>query len=158
MSSTDTVQNFEEFALFIEQQIPFNRHLGLQVVRLAVGECIMKIPWQSHLIGDPFRPAVHGGVTSMLADATGGAACFTQLGSPQVRVSTVDLRIDYLRPGPQADLVCHARVVRMGNRVAVVRMRVFSGDLPERGSDAWDKPIATGQGVYNVHRKADPSV
>jgi hypothetical protein len=40
----------------------------------------------------------------------------------------------------------------MGNRVGVARMEVFSGGLPAPGELA--KPIATGQGVYNVVRRS----
>jgi acyl-coenzyme A thioesterase PaaI-like protein len=66
-------------------------------------------------------------------------------------VSTVDLRVDYLRPGSPEDLVCEAEVVRMGNRVAVMRAHVYSGGLPEAGADV--RPIATAQGVYNIVRR-----
>jgi uncharacterized protein (TIGR00369 family) len=133
---------------WFEEGIPFNKLLGLRVHMLQRGECILRIPWQDHLIGDVGRPALHGGVTSMIADTAGGCACFTMLDRPTDRVSTVDLRVDYLRPGRAADVVCHAKVVRVGNRVGVARMEVFSG-LPEPG----DEPIATGQGVYNILRR-----
>ena len=63
-------------------------------------------------------------------------------------MSTVDLRVDYLQPGAPVDLVCRADVVRMGNRVGVMRAEVFSGDP---GEDA--RPIATAQGVYNIVRR-----
>ncbi len=139
-------------AQFMEQGIPYNAFLGVRCEVLQPGCCVLRIPWRDALVGDPFRPAIHGGVTSMLVDTAGGGAVFTTLKSPKDRTSTVDLRVDYLRPGPAADLVCEARIVRSGNRVAVARMHVFSGELPDRDSEAWGKPIATGQGVYNVVR------
>jgi len=140
-------------AEFMEQAIPFNRHLGMRVELLQQGRCVLRIPWQDHLIGDPSRPAVHGGVLSTLADTAGGAACFTLLTTASDRVSTVDLRIDYLRPGPSEDLLCDAHTVRMGNRVAVARMHIYSGQLPE--SDQADLALATGTGVYNVVRRGE---
>ena len=143
---------FESLARLMEEGIPFNRHLGLKVARLIAGECVLCIPWFDALIGDPEPPAIHGGVTSMLLDTSGGAAVFTRTNTPRDRVSTVDLRVDYLRPGPKADLYCHARVVRVGNRVAVARMQIFGGELPAPDSEAWQAPFATGQGVYNVVR------
>jgi acyl-coenzyme A thioesterase PaaI-like protein len=59
----------------------------------------------------------------------------------------VDLRIDYLQPGlADKGLVCECSVLRMGNKVAVTRMEIFSeGEHKD--------PIATGQGVYNVVRR-----
>lgn len=138
---------------FMEEAIPFNRFLGIRVETLAAGVCVLRLPWRPELVGDPFRPAVHGGVTATLVDTAGGAACFSLLEKPTERVSTVDMRIDYLRPGANADLLCRARVIRMGNRVAVTHMEVFCGalDTPE----APNTPIATGSGVYNVLRKGD---
>ena len=139
-------------AQFMEEGIPYNRFMGLRCEVLERGRCVLRVPWREELVGDPFRPAVHGGVTSALVDTAGGGAVFTMMGSATDRTSTVDLRVDFLRPGPAADLVCEARVVRMGNRVAVTRMQVYSEEIPPEGSDAYDKPFATGQGVYNIVR------
>ena len=140
-------------AKFMEEGIPFNRHLGMRVELLEQGRCVLRIPWNDYLIGDPSRPAVHGGVLSTLADTAGGTACFTLLTTSQDRVSTVDLRIDYLRPGPSEDLLCEAHTVRMGNKVAVARMHIYSGTLPEPGEA--DRALATGTGVYNVVRRGE---
>ena len=85
-------------------------------------------------------------VLATLLDAAGGAACWSLLENESDRLSTVDLRIDYLRPGPAQAMICEAKVVRMGNKVCVARMEIFSeGDDPNEIG-----PIATGQGVYNV--------
>jgi uncharacterized protein (TIGR00369 family) len=137
---------------WFERGIPFNRMLGLVVEHIARGEAVLRMPWRDELVGDMARRAVHGGVTSMLVDTAGGAACFAMLDADDDRVSTVDLRVDYLRPGGAADLWCRAEIVRMGNRVGVARMEVFSGGLPQPGERA--RPIATGQGVYNVVRRS----
>jgi uncharacterized protein (TIGR00369 family) len=139
---------------FIEQGIPFNKTLGVEVIALRTGYCILRIPFHEGLIGDPFRPALHGGVTSMLADTAGGAACFTMLMSASDRVSTVDLRVDYLRPGKAEDVFCEARVIRMGNKVALARMEIFSGRMPDPESEIErEQAIAVATGVYNVSRK-----
>ncbi len=143
---------FRPTVQFMEQGIPFNKHLGIRVEQLSPGRCVLRIPWQDRFIGDPLRPSVHGGVISTLVDTAGGAACFSQLGSHKARVATVDLRIDYLRPSARADLWCEARVLRMGNKVAVARMEVFAGAFPEPGSEEHEQALATGQGVYNVLR------
>jgi uncharacterized protein (TIGR00369 family) len=145
---------FAKLVLFMEKQIPFNALLGMRVDMLRRGECVLRIPWTDGLIGDASRPAVHGGVISALADTAGGAACFSMLSNPADRVSTVDLRVDYLRPGPSMDLLCHAKTIRMGNKVAVARMEVFAGTLPDALSQIHtDEAIATAQAVYNVVRR-----
>lgn len=148
---------FAKLVLFMEEHIPFNKLLGVRVELLRQGECVLRIPWMDALIGDASRPAVHGGVISTLADTAGGAACFSMLSNPKDRVSTVDLRVDYLRPGPSMDLLCYAKTIRMGNKVAVARMEVFAGALPNSNPRArqfdTDEAIATAQAVYNVVRR-----
>ncbi len=146
---------FARLVAFMEEQIPFNRLLGLRVQALTPGDCLVRLPWRDELIGDATRPAVHGGVISALADTAGGLACFSCLTSREDRVSTVDLRVDYLRPGPSQDLLCHARTIRMGNRVAVARMEVFAGSLPPPDIDPASLAIATAQAVYNVVRRGE---
>ena len=138
----------QEIIDFMEKEIPFNRFLGIQVAKLDAGLCLLQLPWRAEFIGDPMRVAAHGGVLSTLIDTAGGAACWSLLSGRDERLSTVDLRVDYLRPGPPEDLFCEARVVRMGNRVSVARMAVFCG---QTGPD--ENPIATGQGVYSIVKK-----
>ncbi|MCX4246210.1 thioesterase family protein [Paraliomyxa miuraensis] len=138
---------------WFEQGIPFNRFLGIRLHRLERGRCVLMLPWRDELVGDASRPAVHGGVISTLIDTAGGGACFSSLDRTEDRISTVDLRVDYLRPGGAADLWCDAEVVRMGNRVGVTRMALYSGALPAAGEPS--RPIATGQGVYNIVRRSE---
>lgn len=141
---------------WFERGIPFNASLGLRVDSLAHGEAVLRLPYRDAFIGDTGRPAIHGGVISMLADTAGGAACFATLDSDQDRLSTVDLRVDYLRPGPAVDVVCRAEVVRMGNRVGVTTMTLFGGSLPQPGDDPGrTRPFATAHGVYNILRRSE---
>lgn len=129
---------------FMEEAVVFNRHLGFKVLELRRGYARCMVPFAPHLIGDPDRPALHGGLISTLADAAGGTALWADVG-PADRISTIDLRIDFLRPGPAEDLLCEAQVVRVGNRVGVVDMVVTA----ERDLET---VIATGKGVYSIKR------
>jgi len=137
----------EEVIKFMNDQVPFNRYLGLELDSIEEGRAVMVLPFREEFIGDPFRPALHGGVVSTLIDTTGGAAVWSGA-EPSDRVSTVDLRVDFLRPGPLEDLACEAKVVRLGNHVGVTTMRVYGRSNP-------DRTIATGSGVYNVRRARD---
>jgi uncharacterized protein (TIGR00369 family) len=129
---------------FMREMIPFNRYLGMELVALEQGLARMELPYRPEFIGDPFRPALHGGVVSALLDTCGGAAAFSVVGLGD-RVSTVDLRVDYLRPGREERLVAEGRVVRAGNRVCVVNLLAF-----HPGGEA--EPIAQASAVYNVRR------
>jgi uncharacterized protein (TIGR00369 family) len=103
----------------------------------------MEIPFREEHVGDPYRPALHGGVLSALADAAGGAALWATLEDPRARISTIDLRIDYLRAARLELVVADAHVVRAGNRVGVVDVRIFH-------PTAEDVTLSTGKCVYNV--------
>jgi uncharacterized protein (TIGR00369 family) len=117
--------------------------LGIRVVEIDKGHVRMEIAFREELIGDPVRRAVHGGVISALADTAGGCAVWSALDEETARVSTIDIRIDYLRPGRPETLVAEANVVRAGRRVGVADIRLFHPSAPAES-------IATGKGVYNV--------
>jgi uncharacterized protein (TIGR00369 family) len=128
----------------MERRIPFNSFLGLRVDQMGAGFARFSLPFRPEFIGDPVRPALHGGVISMIIDTCGGAAVWSLI-EIEDRVSTVDLRVDYLRPGPAKDLVCEATVLRIGNRVGVADMKTFA-------ADDLQTVIASGKGVYNIKR------
>ncbi len=127
----------------MEELIPFNKFLGIRVEHLERGNVRLELPFRDELIGDPMRRAIHGGVLSTLADVAGGAAAWSALDDPMARLSTIDLRVDYLRPGRAHAILAEAVVVRVGGRIAVTDMKMF-----HPGGEG--EPIATGKGVYAV--------
>ena len=139
----------ERLKTFWEQRIPFNVFLGMEVTHFDHGVAEMMIPVRPEFTGDPDRPALHGGVVSTLADTAGGLAVFTQIGRERI-ASTLDLRVDYLRPGAiDLDIYARSTVVRAGNRVAATHTIIYQDNI--------DKPIATANAVYNVvTRKVTP--
>jgi len=127
----------------MEELIPFNKFLGIRAGKLGRGAVRLELPWRDEFVGDPMRPAIHGGVISTLADTTGGMAVWSAVDNPASRVSTIDLRIDYLRPGRLELLAAEAVVVRVGGRVGVADIRLFH-------PSAEDETVATGKGVYAI--------
>src|ERR1700730_6465771 len=114
----------EQILKVMEEQVPFNRLLGIRGESASPGACVLALPVRPEFVGDFRRPALHGGVLSSLIDTAGGVAAWSALG-PTESVSTVDLRVDYLEPaevgGP---LRAEAQLVRKGNRVCHVRIAV----------------------------------
>lgn len=134
-----------EVRLLMEELIPFNRFLGMKVGVVDDSGVRLVLPFRDEFVGDPVRRALHGGLLSTLIDTAGGLAAFLGLEKSQ-RVSTVDLVVDYLRPGPPEDIEACARVVRRGNRVCISTVEV----RPASGGE----PFAQGRGVYNITRVA----
>lgn len=131
-----------------EEWIPFNKLIGIIALEVNRGDILFEVKYRDELIGDPVKKAIHGGVISMMADTAGGFAVWSALDDQRTRVSTIDLRVDYLRPGKQEDLRAHATLVRAGKTVGVADVRLFHPSEPS-------VTIATGKGVYaiRVHKE-----
>lgn len=114
---------------------------------------ILKFEIRDDFIGNRVFRTLHGGLISAVLDTAGGAAVFFGLfkkirGKPREvqikRVSknaTVDLRVDYLRPGLGKEFTSKAWILRIGNKVAVTRMELRNEE---------DVLIAVGTGTYAV--------
>jgi uncharacterized protein (TIGR00369 family) len=127
----------------MERDVPFNRLLGIRGESAEKGKCVLALPVHAEFVGDPRRPALHGGVISALIDTAGGLAAWSALEEGET-VSTVDLTVDHLEPGRlTGELRAAAELLRKGNRVCHVRVRVTQDDTL----------VAEGRGVYNIHRR-----
>lgn len=144
MFSTASVVPGDRLRTIFEQSIPFNRFLGLRCLEIHPGRVRVELPFRPELIGNPLIPALHGGAISAMLDTTGGLAVWSEA-RPGDGVSTIDIRVDYLRPGREERLIGAASVVRLGNRVGVAELRAFH-------PGAEDRPVAAGMGVYSVKR------
>ena len=134
------------------EQIPFNTLLGLSIESMSPGGVTVSFRMRDELMGHRKRRMVHGGVISSVIDVTGGLVAF--MGAQERmdetleaklerfgRVSTIDLRVDFLRPGTGTAFTAIARTLRTGNKVAVTRTELTNdtGEL-----------IAVGTGSYTV--------
>ncbi|HTL13008.1 MAG TPA: PaaI family thioesterase [Bdellovibrionota bacterium] len=86
---------------------------------------------------------VHGGVVSAFLDFSCGGAVFSTMG-PQDFCSTVELKVNYLRPLMNGDLLtAETEVVFRGKKLCVVR------GLAWRGNDV-ENPVAMATATFNV--------
>ena len=138
--------HMDQLIRLFEEIIPFNRLLGLKVKGLGDGKATVEIPFREELVGDILRPAQHGGVIAAAIDAAGGLAAFTKL-SAEDRLSTVDMRVDYLHPALKKTLIVESEIIRIGNRMTTVASHVFHEDDGET-------MLATGKAVYNIRRNS----
>jgi uncharacterized protein (TIGR00369 family) len=134
----------QAFRELIEEGIPFNRYLGLKLVHIGDRQCSLQLPFRNDLVGDSRRNALHGGVISSLIDTCAGFAVWCT-GSINDRISTIDLRVDYLKPAVGTAIVAESTVKLLGNRVGNVHTLVWAVDEPEI-------TLAEGRSVYNIRR------
>ncbi len=137
----------EIYKNIIENLIPLHPFLGLKVEKISDGFVLVKIAFRPELVGDPRAQSIHGGIIATAMDAAGGAAAMTTLVSFEDRISTIDMRVDFLRPGKPLDLLVEGEIVRSGNRIVVTRMLAYQQDKQHL--------VAEGKGVYNVKRQSD---
>jgi uncharacterized protein (TIGR00369 family) len=82
----------------------------------------------------------HGGVIASLIDIAGDFALIAVLG---FGVPTINLRVDYLRPALNNDLLAAAHVRRAGRSIGVVDIEV---------TDSTGRLIALGRGCYGTQQ------
>jgi uncharacterized protein (TIGR00369 family) len=139
----------EIYRNIIENLIPLHPFLGVKLDKISAGFAQIRIPFKQELVGDPRINAIHGGIIATAMDSVGGAAAMTTLQSFEDKISTIDMRVDYLRPGKPLDLIVEGEIVRSGNRIIVTRMVAYQEDRQHL--------VAEGKAVYNVKRQTDKS-
>src|SRR3954453_22828578 len=105
-----------------ETAVPFNKVLGLWVESLDAHAPKLRFDMKPELIGNPRRQILHGGVISAVLDVAAGFAIHLAVAKlkdedPErgdfPNIGTIDLRVDYLRPGRGKFFIASARVVRL---------------------------------------------
>jgi uncharacterized protein (TIGR00369 family) len=136
-----------------EDKIAFNRVLGLQITEILPERVTARIAMKPELIGHFGHQRIHGGVISAGLDAMGGLAVMAAIGARHMdeapmqrlqrfaKLGTIDLRVDYLRPGIGERFELRAEVLRLGSRVASTRMEFL---------DAEGKLLSAGAAAYIV--------
>lgn len=141
--------------LFVETS-RFTRGLGLRVTAMAEDTASMAFSNRDDLTGSERTQNLHGGVIASVLDITGSLVIFSNLvfrmksGSVEerikkiTRINTIDLRIDYLRPGLGTDFVATAHILRAGRTVGVSRIELNTAE---------GKLVAVGTGSYIISVK-----
>jgi uncharacterized protein (TIGR00369 family) len=99
---------------------PYARFLGMNAIR-AGDEMTAILPFSPHLIGNTHIPALHGGVLGAFMEMT--ALLQLSIDESQKRLPrTIDVTIEYLRPGRALTTFARADVRKVGRRIANVHV------------------------------------
>lgn len=153
MSSSVNQEMIDAITHIFNNEIPFNKVLGLKVHAVEQDKVQLKFDMRSELVGNFMRGMVHGGAISTAIDVTGGLAAFmgTQLHMEEAtleekmdrfsKLGTIDLRVDYLRPGFGDYFIVTGYSLRTGKKVAVTRIELHNNK---------EELIAVGTGSYVI--------
>ncbi len=143
----------KELALLWEQRITFNQLLGFRTHSFDPKSPAVRFDMKPELVGHYAYGRLHGGVIASILDAAGGYGLMVAIGEKHadesaehivnrfLRLGTIDLRVDYLRPGMGNWFEARATITRLGGRIASTQMSLVndSGEL-----------IATAAAAYVV--------
>lgn len=120
------------------QSMPFNQLLGLQLVTLDEKQATVSFQQTKQLIGNVAQAILHGGVIAAAMDVTAGiVSVYHALSRLEIisevvlkqklaRMSTIDLKVDYLHPGVGQEFFASATLLHAGNKIAVSRIELHN--------------------------------
>ena len=125
------IPHFEEFVIVAESFEP---------PRLT-----MRLPYQDKLVVDSETGILHGGAVTTLVDTTAGMIAMAAV-RPAHSVATLDLRLDYLRPGLRGrDILCTAEVYHVTRTIVFVRAHALQADDRREIASALGTFMMTGR-------------
>ncbi|WJV62319.1 thioesterase family protein [Pectobacteriaceae bacterium CE70] len=119
-------------------QMPFNQALGLELLEFAQDHATLTFARQDKMIGNVLQQILHGGVIAAGLDVAAGLVCVgnTLLRHETIneaefhhrlsRMGTIDMRVDYLRPGRGERFIITSHLLRGGNKIAVARSELHN--------------------------------
>ena len=129
--------NFDEIfkimSEYYEEKSPFNKLLGIKMDELSLEKAVVSLEMKDELVGNTHMGILHGGVIATVLDFTGGVVAHlsviekmqdappAEIGKRLFQVGTIDLRVDYIRPGRGRLFKATGEMLRHGNKVAVTR-------------------------------------
>lgn len=132
---------------------PFVKLVGIRLNEATMESVKASFDMKPELIGNTFKRILHGGVIATALDMVGGFMCLVgayqrmkqdnisrdERNMRMTKIGTIDMRVDYLRPGAGERFEATATLLRTGKKVVVTRMDLHNekGDL-----------IATATGTY----------
>lgn len=115
----------QKLKTIVESKAPFATiatTLGIEAVSLDEGTAILKMTTDTAKHANPMG-TIHGGVLTDLADLAMGTAFSTVLGEDE-SFTTIELKINYLKPVWNDTLRATAKVIKTGRTVGLIECEV----------------------------------
>ena len=120
---------------------PFWSLLGMEIIEVKKGWAKIRLPFSEKLANG--IGVAHGGAIFSPADSAVGMALIGLINKDE-NISTLEMKINYLRPFTSGEIVAEAKIVHKGTMTAI-------GDVDVR--DDKDTLIAKGLVTYAIFKK-----
>ena len=129
--------SIETFNRIINEELPSAADSGVYLRSIEPGKAEMVLPYDDHSI----RPGgtIAGPFMMMLADVCMYAVVLSMLGEIKLAVTT-SLNINFVRKPANTDLVARGNIIKLGKRLAVIEVSIFSDD----------EIVAHATGTYSI--------
>ncbi|MEM1086751.1 MAG: PaaI family thioesterase [Pseudomonadota bacterium] len=119
-------------------RIPMVQTIGMRC-DIKGDDMVAVLPYQDKLIGNFTIKALHGGAIGTFLEFTAVAQLFLQTETPRPG-RPINITVDYLRQGRATDLFARGQVVKLGSRMASVRVEAWQSER--------EKPVAALLGHF----------
>jgi uncharacterized protein (TIGR00369 family) len=107
----------QDFLLRVaNRKIPFWSTIGMEVVDTKAGWARVRVRFSQHLINA--NGMMHGGVVFSAADAAAAVAVRSLLAEGE-RTATTELKINFIKPVAEFDIVAEATILHRGRNTAI---------------------------------------
>ncbi len=133
------VMNEQDLYAFLRDHFPQVEHMGLQVEHVDARAIRLRMPYHdAHL-----RPGgtISGPSQMMLCDTAMYLMTLAQIG-PQALAVTTNLNINFLRKPAPADMTAEGKLLKLGKRLAVGEVTLYSAGE--------DEPVAHATLTYSI--------
>lgn len=127
-----------------DEQSPVSAWAGLETVSMGDGEAVLRLPTRTEMTN--YQGTVHGGLISLLADATMGRAVASTL-TDRSRQANFDLKVTFIGAARVGSVLrARARMLHRGRRTGVAECRI---------EDDRSRLIATATATFSYRDAAE---
>lgn len=125
------------FNRILTAELPSAADAGIQMRSIGEGKAELVLPYNDRSL----RPGgtIAGPFMMLLADVCMYAVVLSLLGEIKLAVTT-SLNINFLRKPAETELVARGSIIKLGKRLAVIEVSIFSGD----------EIVAHATGTYSI--------
>ncbi|MBT5572453.1 MAG: PaaI family thioesterase [Alphaproteobacteria bacterium] len=134
--------SIEAFNQLTAMELPLAAQNGCRAEKIGDGTARVRLPFNDSLT----RPGgtISGPAMMALTDYAMYAALMGAIGEVALAVTT-NLNINFLRKPEAVDMIAECRVLKLGRRLAVLEVTIYS--------EGQDEPVAHATGTYSIPPK-----